>query len=266
MLDLQQFCSEDGARSAKLGQPWSIGDHTYACDGAILVRVDRRTDVPENEFAPDRPLIEKLLGSPPVGQFVAMPPVQLPPFTETECEKCDGRGYEHDCPDCECDCRACDGTGKTQDETLVGIGKAIFKSRYIRRLLALPGLEVPENSASEDPMAFKFEGGIGVLMPCRDIRPAAVTIVLPEMDKTRARALVDQYNASKDPRPLTNEEHKAIDVVLEFDGEYFVEGVSINGIACKMLCPCITRAGSKKHTDELMFFVRVGKVEVAVGK
>lgn len=51
-IDLSHFCYTEDDRSY-LKQPWSRGDFTYATNGHIMVRVPRRSDVPENDKAPD---------------------------------------------------------------------------------------------------------------------------------------------------------------------------------------------------------------------
>jgi hypothetical protein len=176
MIDLKMFCVEDfHLRSATLGQPWSAGAYTYASNGHILVRVSRCHDVPENHLAPNaEELIEMAYG----GEFVQMPPVQIPPLVETECEECGGSGHEHECPDCECDCKTCSGTGTTLERSTIAIDEALFATTYIRRILELPGLEISRYPAPEDPLSFRFLGGIGLLMPMKPGHPPIMTIDL----------------------------------------------------------------------------------------
>jgi hypothetical protein len=165
MLDLDQFCCvEDDQRFAALGQPWSAGEYTYATNGHILVRVPRRPDAPENDLAPSDKA-EAVIGKGYGGEFFPVPPVQLPPATEEKCPECGGRGTEHDCPDCECDCKGCDGAGAVQDRSWVEVGEAFFATGYVRRILGLPGLEISLSPTAKDPLSFKFDGGIGLLMP-----------------------------------------------------------------------------------------------------
>jgi hypothetical protein len=181
MIDLQQFCEKEGSGRPYLERPWSRGEYTYATNSHILVRVPRRADVPEDDAAPSK--VESVVPSFD-RPFVSMPKVEIPLFTpaDEECEDCGGSGFEHDCPNCDCECDACDGSGKvtTSDESVVPIGHSIFAAPYIRQILMLPGLQVSLGSDPSEPMAFKFEGGIGVLMPRRPMPPAVATINLPD--------------------------------------------------------------------------------------
>lgn len=157
-LDLKPFCGVDQCRPYLL-QPFSVGNFTYATNGHIMVRVPRRADVPDKtkEFNQDKPLEghEKAIYAPLTGSLPVM-----------EMEDCDCfDGYEHDCPDCECVCEACDGDGKTYPHASTSIGGANFAARYVALLLTLPGIEVAAKHAFPDPLLFRFDGGIGALMP-----------------------------------------------------------------------------------------------------
>lgn len=165
MLDLQQFCGKEETRPYLL-KPFSVGDFTYATNGHIMVRVTRRDDAAEQtkEWDWNAPLAGLQ------GASFAKPEFKLPPEPEEadECSACDGRGTEHDCPDCECPCVECDGTGKDIPER--GISTefcgANFAMRYIRQVLSLPNVELA-SITSDAPMVFRFDGGVGALMPLR---------------------------------------------------------------------------------------------------
>lgn len=170
-IDLQKFCGVDETRPY-LMRPFSFGDFTYATNGHVMVRLPRISDVKEIEKSGtwDKPL-DCHAGA----DFRAADDFLLPalkPSEEEQCSVCDGRGYIHDCPDCECICSMCDGKGfeiaeKRTSTTLCGASCSL---RYVRMILDLPGIEISGNpSANGSPIPFRFEGGIGALMPlnCR---------------------------------------------------------------------------------------------------
>lgn len=165
MIDIKPFCSTDKALPY-LMQPWSRGAYTYATDGYILVRVARRDDVPENSQAPDA---EKLLEKVQIdtASFTPLPPFDLPPEKMDECASCGGSGYEHDCPNCNCICKNCNGSGEESHYGFISVGifGLPYASRYIAIIRSLPGVEISRTAARLDPMPFRFDGGIGLLMP-----------------------------------------------------------------------------------------------------
>lgn len=192
MIDLQQFCGKDETRPY-LMKPFSVGDFTYATNGHIMVRVPKDPDIgpPSKSFNPDRPLegVE-------TATFVA-PKFKLPskPPADAECEECDGRGYKHDCPHCECQCRACAGTGSQAEEGNVSTeyGGVTLAMRYVRKMLALPAIELSVPRSADAPLLFRFKGGVGALMPMRGhslnavevfeaVKDAAFTSTQPEKD------------------------------------------------------------------------------------
>lgn len=166
MIDLQQFCGKDETRPY-LMKPFTFGDFSYATNGHIMVRVPKRAGVepPSKSFNPEKPLEGLEQAS------FAAPKFKLPPQPsgDTECEACDGRGYEHNCPDCECMCRACDGSGSAAVEgnystAYEGVN---FALRYVRKMLALPSIEIAKPKDQDAPLLFRFEGGVGAVMPMR---------------------------------------------------------------------------------------------------
>lgn len=95
----------------------------------------------------------------------------LPPSTQQDCEECDGRKTEHECPDCECPCSACNGTGMetVTPEVSTTIRGGLFNLRYVAMMLELPNVLVQSNWTCGDavPLFFKFDGGDGAIMPRR---------------------------------------------------------------------------------------------------
>lgn len=166
MIDLQPFCGADAARPY-LMKPFSQGDFSFATNGHIMVRVARQegVDPPGKDFDANAPLagVEQAAFAPP-------PAYTLPPLQTdlTECQKCDGSGHAHECPDCECPCERCDGTGRENPERHVStrVGTAIYAMRYVRKMLALPDVEIAQPDPKA-PLLFRFRDGVGALMPRR---------------------------------------------------------------------------------------------------
>jgi hypothetical protein len=136
MIDLQPFCAKRDIRTY-LNTPLSLDNYTYASNGHLLIRVDRRNDTPEYDNIP-----EKLTDS-----FRSLPEQALQKLgTETGtlrlaefepeltiCNECGGTGLTHVCPECEgtgditlesefndynVDCISCDGTGTVSDNKI----------------------------------------------------------------------------------------------------------------------------------------------------
>lgn len=163
MIDLQQFCSTDPGRPALL-RPWAVGDKAYASNGHIIVRVRSRADIPESDAAPNAP---KLFEAHAVTDLSPVR-ISLPAPAEKECDDCDG-GQVHSCPTCHCVCPTCNGTMKVADDRyrVVSMRGNLFQEKYIRQLLALPGLRCANSSNQHEPMFFAFDEGDGLLMPVR---------------------------------------------------------------------------------------------------
>ena len=98
------------------------------------------------------------------------PKFELPESLEekVQCYKCGGAGTAHTCPDCQCKCPKCQGTGElTELGELVKIDRASFNPKYIAWLQSLPNLELDRVLRARKPLRFRFDGGEGLLMPCR---------------------------------------------------------------------------------------------------
>lgn len=171
MIDLKPFCGTDVYRSY-LHQPFSQGDFTYATNGHICMRVPRREDAPEQDKVnPSAMPWDK------AQDFAPLPMLTLPEKSTDirECDECYD-GYEHDCPDCECICEACHGTNQidfdSDEKMSVDLFGIPFALRYVRLLMTLPGVQIslvqmPTFDAAKG-LAFRFEGGDGLLMPLRE--------------------------------------------------------------------------------------------------
>lgn len=166
MIDLMPFCSRDDARPY-IERPYSRGEWTYATDGRILVRVPRIDDVPDNDKAPDA---QKLFDQNTGGEHIKLPAFEIPkPGPAEECDECEGRGVDHECPDCKCTCSECHGTGEPVrgKRTSVGIDHVTFAGRYMLLLQALPNVELTLPPGPDVPSHFRFDGGEGLLMQMR---------------------------------------------------------------------------------------------------
>jgi hypothetical protein len=168
MLDLQPFCSTDEARWY-LTKPFSRDGFTWATNGHILVRVPLRGNIPDidKKFNQAKP-IEGIETANFFTPHFNLPPA---PSTSDPCPKCEGRGSKHDCPECDCECETCDGRGDLDPERIIStrIGATIYSLFYVRQMFSLPNVElsVAEAKPDEKPLLFRFDGGVGALMPMR---------------------------------------------------------------------------------------------------
>jgi hypothetical protein len=83
-----------------------------------------------------------------------------------ECRKCNGSGLTKRISTTGTRCDCCTN-GKVEINKPVEIGAALVSALYLRKIAALPS---PLIGAPVDPdaaIAFKFEGGVGYLMPMR---------------------------------------------------------------------------------------------------
>jgi hypothetical protein len=161
-VDLQPFCSEDPVR-VNLQKPFTRGDWTYATNGHILVRVPKATDAPEGDVAAEK-VIDRM--SRDFGQR-AVVGLALPAPERISCISCDGRGREHECPDCECECECCYSSGVQWKKVSVRLRGAVFDARYLGYVLALPGVTIQDKCPAAEPSLFIFDGGEGVVMPMK---------------------------------------------------------------------------------------------------
>jgi hypothetical protein len=169
-IDLQPFCSTDVWRPYLL-KPFRYKGYVYATDGLVMLRVADD----ESFVTTDRVDAERVLAGLQDATFLPAPAVALPPApidATIKCPDCDGRGKEHKCPDCDCECEGCDGAGKIKivSEVSTMICGHIFNIANVRKVDALPGLEIAPASANVadlKPMLFRFAGGVGAMMPMR---------------------------------------------------------------------------------------------------
>jgi hypothetical protein len=181
-IDLQPFCGKEESRPY-VNQPFRIGDFTFATDGRILLRIPAEDGDLPPAGAPGglSGQLVHMFKDLSEAVFAAPGSATLPPAPPTgECPSCDGRGFVHDCPHCECVCKGCDGRGDLDPEkaTSTTFAGATFCLAYIRQMLALPSIEIAaETAANGGPMLFRFAGGVGVLMPMRCLYARHIEIV-----------------------------------------------------------------------------------------
>ena len=194
--------------------PWSDQHYSYATNGFVLVRVERRADVPERDDAPD---IRGVVGDYPIDsvglRFCPMPEFERAP--ERPCTSCGGHGSVWNCPTCAGDgattcptcrhsheCTRCGGGGFLRHaDGVIDAGKsrrctdcygdgldmsgparaavpgvllpsrALVSLRWLHRVSTLPGIAIDLAYRQRDelmaPIRFRFDGGVGWLMPKR---------------------------------------------------------------------------------------------------
>lgn len=172
MIDLSRFCGVDDRR-VWMRVPFSLGGFTYVSNGAVMIRVALDpaapvADVPNLDVYCDRYFmgIEAISFAAPEATSI---PSETEETSEAECDDCEGRGHEHECPNCTCKCDRCGGKGV---QTHVGMIStrfcgALFRLKYIQQLHALPGFEVDADARPDAgkglPLKFRFDGGYGVV-------------------------------------------------------------------------------------------------------
>lgn len=68
-----------------------------------------------------------------------------------------------------------------EDQISTVIRGAIYNLRYVTLMLALPGVEIMTDKKSLDvPLFFKFDGGVGAVMPMRGQYARHVKIEIDE--------------------------------------------------------------------------------------
>jgi hypothetical protein len=147
-IDLKPFCWPD---NQLLSAPFSIGDHTYASNGHICVRIPRRPDVPEVKETPDtsRLYLAPKFFLDSVCDYRQLAPLNLPAVRKLKMWK-----------------------------VFVRISGAPFQANYLRLMLALPGLQVGKtlkrhvsrSRARSRVLRFRFDSGEGVLMSAPGVK------------------------------------------------------------------------------------------------
>lgn len=158
--DLQVFCGTNEDR-VELMQPWSRGEWSYATDGRVMVRVPRRGEVLDIAFAPMNAAALFTESFPRETSWEVLP--ELPEITMKDCLWCDGLKSEEG-PGCD----ECGGEGKMPNLTPCRFGERDLNLIYLHKLARLGRVELAvEFGLHDTPLAFRWEGGQGLLMPMR---------------------------------------------------------------------------------------------------
>ena len=181
-LDLKSFCLPEGSGRPNLEAPFRRGAHVFATDGHVCVRVPCPDNVPEGDVAVEAIFQGIALDGPFAPLARAVPPRATDPEA---CVYCDGRGTEHDCPDCHCDCDMCDGKGQVAHTESVLLAGRPFKLELVRKVAALPAVEFSlAPGIAPAAIHFRFAGGDGLLTgltkQCRDERHHGELLALPQ--------------------------------------------------------------------------------------
>lgn len=169
---LRSFCGDDERRPVTRA-PWSVGAYSYATDGGIIVRVARHDDVPladDSGIKKTAARINEWLAVLDPVERVAVPKLTLPEGATERCKDCDGRGHEHDCPDCGCTCRECDGMGNFRQPVLVAWRGIFIARKHWRLIQALPNGTIAAHRFAPEffqHISFAFDGGVGLTLPTR---------------------------------------------------------------------------------------------------
>lgn len=166
---LSDFVSCDETRPSIL-KPWKHGKHVYATDGRVMVRIsaDLFPEVTTEPNVPQAATDSLFAASLPDEHWISPTP-EMRAVTRVKCDKCID-GFK-ECTECghhgECD--YCDGAGFSVPHTPLKIGNTYLNQFYIAKLCRLPGvmLHLPPEAPALDVVHFRFEYGIGVLMPMR---------------------------------------------------------------------------------------------------
>lgn len=155
----------------ELSEPFTVGDFTYATNGAIMVRISKlhgfsagndghpkNIDVVWKQF----PTTET--------EWTKLPEDDRDPIVE-RCKKCYGTG-DHGCLVIGCEdthpCGTCGASGKVETDREEIIEHRKFNARFLDKIAKLPNAKIAAKFGLErDPLPFRFDGGEGLLMPLR---------------------------------------------------------------------------------------------------
>jgi hypothetical protein len=195
---IRMFCDTTGYSSV-LQNPFNIDGFTYATNGHFAIKI------PAIEEYAGFEKLDSVSGlsfceSTPVNLFTTLPALLDGVIINVKCNLCNGTGKNKTCSDCngdgevywesycgheyEAECKECDGTGKVVgssetcdncngtgsevEDTIVTIGTKYLNTKLLDILAKLPGCMIATEAVTElKPIPFKFNGGVGIIMPCR---------------------------------------------------------------------------------------------------
>ena len=137
----RSFCHKD---HHALSKPWSIGEHSYASDGHILLRIPRSRFYKENPMAPDARVL-------PWDNHLTPTIIPAWPDDEENWRKINA------CKEGECF-----GAAFSDDGVLLQV-------RLVLSIQRLPGIVIEDRPTGfVGPIYFTFDGGDGFIMPMRE--------------------------------------------------------------------------------------------------
>jgi hypothetical protein len=193
-IDMAQFCATRDTRK-HLFSPFRLNGFIYATDGEIAIRIpDDGSEVADCESGLEK--IEHFFQMPENILFQQIPLLNITlkcaecsgtgfvNYVHVDCDECDGEGvfkhgaHDYDCKECngsgeyrsvtlgsKNECNQCDGSGN-QPIQAVAIGNTFLNHKYLVKMNNLPNCTIATNGKIERSY-FKFDGGSGVIMPCR---------------------------------------------------------------------------------------------------
>jgi hypothetical protein len=202
-LDLTPFLATEADDREYLRAPWRCTDGVVATNGHVLVCVaddgGQYADAPNGmseSVARFRAYLDE-----PDRVWTDVASIHLPTIPVcsvckgvghthyVDCDECDGKGefkngsHTYECKECNGEgrirtsrlsdgakqrpCYACDGSG--QGFLIVKVNGVALQAKYLHRLKALPGCSIGTRPSQPlDTVVFRFDGGFGAIMPCRE--------------------------------------------------------------------------------------------------
>jgi len=172
MVDLTKFAAggELGSylSTRRIERPWSRGGYSYATNGRILVRVDRRDDIAEEPLAPD---CDALIDDADArGNYTWIKDIPDVEVKELACPGCRGTGEIRWRRSTPITCDECNGKKMVVSPQMVSFPMSVSLADVYVKLIKdeLPGAEIGiVESKDRVPVKIRFNGGIGLLMPIR---------------------------------------------------------------------------------------------------
>jgi hypothetical protein len=167
-MNLEPFCHKGNYRWLDISQPFNYLGFTWATDGRIIVRVPQQDVPPPFPRVPSPELVSSVWEAYPApgrACWSILPVDSVPKVKRVKCEACGGSGIYVDVP-----CGECDGKRSIPKPVPCGLGNRVFSNLYLRIMIEnLPHpIEVATGYGSKEmPLAFRFPGGQGLVMPMR---------------------------------------------------------------------------------------------------
>lgn len=165
-FDLWSFVSQDETRY-ELCRPWLDGEWV-STDGRVLVRAAAAlfpdvVSAPPSDAGRAKELVADFTS---IGDYWTAPTEEMRDLKAVVCGEC-ANGLSG-CNSCgiETACENCDGTGEVVPRGPMKVGHVHLQMFYLEKICRLPGVELhldPQMPVTE-PVRFRFEHGIGVLM------------------------------------------------------------------------------------------------------